>query len=57
MRVDGLTGQEPQAANAKCTAILCEWAAVGLFAMFDPWQQIFCDIYNRTVREMRRDSL
>lgn len=57
MRLETLTGLEATAANVRGTAELCELAAAGLFAMIDPGQRIFCDIYNRTEKGMRRESL
>jgi hypothetical protein len=44
-------------AGALGVSELCDLAASGLVPMLDPERQIFCDVYNRTEKGMRRERL
>jgi hypothetical protein len=57
MQAGILIEQEQRKAGAPSVSELCDLAASGLVAMLDPEKQIFCDIYNRTEKGMRRERL
>jgi hypothetical protein len=57
MQVGTLIEREERKAGAPSVSELCDLAAAGLAPMLDPERQIFCDVYNRTEKGMRRERL
>ena len=57
MQAGTLIEREQRKAGVPGISELCDLAASGLVAMLDPEKQIFCDIYNRTEKGMRRERL
>jgi hypothetical protein len=57
MRVDLQVEREQRQFRKQSTSELCDMAAAGLVEMLDPEKLIFCEVYNRTDKGMRRERL